>query len=444
MITDIRENWTWREQAREALRPDPPAAPLSTRATVLDAAFAVALMVAALIVAATHPLGFQAVDLHGQHLDPSGVAGGAPPAPVAEPHAVVAVYEPWYRAVLSTLPLALRRRYPLGTFWVVIVASESVHTGATWVNLLACVIAAYSAVTYSRYRVQATASLVLGATAVAIAFRHADPMLPGWSGPFVVMLLAGGLSSISRTWRQRLTDSQERLAELQSAQEDAMRRALEEERSRIASELHDVVTHNVSVMVILAGAARTVLDKAPEEAKRSLLAVESGGRAAMAELRHVMGLLAASSGARPDGEGGTVGSGDELEPQPGLDQLGGLVERVRAAGVDVTVDIADLPPDPLPSGLDLAVYRVVQEALTNTMKHAAGARATVSIGRDGAWLRIEVADGGGLRSPQAATGNGRGLLGMRERLAVYGGTLESGRRIGGGYKITARVPWKTD
>lgn len=152
-----------------------------------------------------------------------------------------------------------------------------------------------------------------------------------------------------------------------------MRRAVEEERARIAAELHDVVTHNVSVMVIQAGAARKVMDAAPERSKEALLAVEAGGRAAMAELRHVMGLLAA-----PD-TGLSDSPADGLEPQPGLGQLDALTERVRAAGTPVNVAMS-LPPDPLPPGVELAAYRVVQEALTNTIKHAPGADASVMIG----------------------------------------------------------------
>jgi signal transduction histidine kinase len=425
--------WTWREQAREALRPDPPGEPPSRRTLLLDALLALVLTVLALAVAADHSIGEQVLPA------PSPLPG-APVAPVAP--LIGEVYEPWWRVAVSTVPLALRRTYPISVFWVVVVSAQSIHSGANWMNLVVCVIAAYGAVTYSRYRVQAVAALVVGAGAVAVAFRHADPMLPGWSGPFVLMLLAGLLSSVARTWRQRLRESRLQVAALEADREAATRRALEEERSRIAGELHDVVTHNVSVMVIQAGAARTVLDRAPEEAKAALLAVESGGRAAMAELRHVMGLLAVTGGAHPDGAGGLTGSGDELEPQPGIGQLAALVERVRAAGTDVEFEISGLPPASLPSGLDLAVYRVVQEALTNTMKHAAGAKASARIDRDGDWLRIEVADSGGERTAQAGTGGGRGLLGMRERLAVYGGTLEAGRRIGGGYRITARIPWQ--
>lgn len=152
----------------------------------------------------------------------------------------------------------------------------------------------------------------------------------------------------------------------------------------------------------------------------------------MAELRHVMGLLAAPDNERLDG----------LEPQPGLDRLGALVERVRAAGTPVSLAVS-LPPDPLPPGVDLATYRVVQEALTNTIKHAPGATSCVTIGYTGDCLEIEIIDTGSVREGPPMDGNGRGLIGLRERLALYGGELTAGPTLTGGYRIKARVPWRS-
>ncbi|MEU4540331.1 histidine kinase [Streptosporangium sp. NPDC023825] len=340
-----------------------------------------------------------------------------------------------FLVALTTLPLAVRRRYPLITFWVVLLAARATHEDATWITVLACAVAAYGAVVHSRHRILAMGGLVCAAGLAGAGFGNITPALPGWMGPFVVLLSVGVFGSFVRFWRRQLGASRHRLAELQEAQENAMRRAVAEERSRIAAELHDVVTHNVSVMVIQAGAARKVMDVEPEQSKQALLAIESGGRAAMAELRNVMGLLAGPGGERLDGPS------DGLEPQPGLDQLDALVERVRAAGVPVSVEVS--PPGPLPPGVDLAAYRVVQEALTNTIKHAAGAAAFVTIGHDGDRLEIEVTDTGGTRSAGPRTGDGRGLIGLRERLAVYGGTLDAGQTAGGGFRIKARVPWRT-
>jgi signal transduction histidine kinase len=338
--------------------------------------------------------------------------------------------------VLTALPLAVRRLYPLITFWTVLAAALATHDDATWITVVAFAIAAYGAVAHSPHRVPAVGGLVLATVLAGVAFRDSVPALPSWLGPFVVVMSAGVAASFVRSWRQRLEAGRRRFADLERAQEEAMRKAVQEERSRIAAELHDVVTHNVNVMVIQAGAARKVMDTAPSRSKQAMLAVEAGGRAAMAELRHVMGLLAGPESERADS------SADGLEPQPGLDQLDSLIERVRAAGVPVSVEISP-PPGPLPPGVELTVYRVVQEALTNTIKHAAGAQASVSIGHRGDWLEIEVTDTGGSRTTRAGDGQGRGLIGLRERLALYGGTLQAGPRSGGGYRITARVPWTT-
>jgi len=241
-----------------------------------------------------------------------------------------------------------------------------------------------------------------------------------------------------------------RMQEMEVEAEETTRRAVESERARIARELHDVVTHNVSVMVVQAGAARKVMASSPDQATEALLAVEASGRAAMAELRQVMGLLTArTDGKGPDRAGPqdkVPGVDPEMEldqadlaPQPSLEQLGTLVGRVRDTGVDVTLDVIG-EPRPVPPGIGLAAYRTVQEALTNTVKHAAGAAARVTVDYDPQALRLEIADTGGTAGPSAATGNGRGLIGLRERLAVYGGRLEAGRRPTGGFRVRAWIP----
>jgi signal transduction histidine kinase len=426
------ERRAWRQQVRDLLSPEPTGAPPSRRAVIADAVLAVVLTVVALL-AATKLNGDTQI-IHMETRPPTPPGPPEPPLPPAFPMPAypdaAAPYTPWPVTVLTTLPLAARRRYPLLTFAVVVCAALFVRENATWITVLAYVVAAYSAITHSRFRAQAMAGLLLAAVLAGVTFRHTDPALPGWSAPFFVLLAAGVLASFVRSWQRRLRASQRRFAELQEAHEEATRRAVEVERARIAAELHDVVTHNVSVMVIQTGAARKVMDTEPEMSKQAMLDVEASGRAAMSELRHVMGLLSASDDERPDG----------LEPQPGLDQLDALVERVRAAGMTVSVAVSP-PPGPLPPGVDLTAYRVVQEALTNTIKHASGAAASVTIGHDGDWLEIEVTDTGGEPGAGPETGDGRGLIGLRERLAVYGGTLEAGRRIGGGYRVKARVPW---
>lgn len=411
---------------------------LSRRALAADVVVAIALTVLAVTAAAQYPAIGAAAQQPGV-IESLRLRAGPPPSPRVLPQSPSELFghplvrlpsheAPAFLVALTALPLAVRRRYPLIVFWVVLVAARATHADATWITVLTCTIAAYGAIVHSRNRVLAMGGLLLAGGLLGAGFGDIAPALPGWMGPFFALLSAGVLGNFVRFWRRRL-------AEMRQEQADAMRRAVAEERSRIAAELHDVVTHNVNVMVIQAGAARSVMDAEPEQSKQALLAIESGGRAAMAELRHVMGLLAGPGGERLDGPA------DGLEPQPGLDQLDALVERVRAAGVPV--DVAVSPPGPLPPGIDLAAYRVVQEALTNTIKHAPGAAASVKIGHGGDWLEIEVADTGGTRRAEPRTGGGRGLLGLRERLAVYGGTLDAGRTAEGGFRIKARLPWRT-
>jgi signal transduction histidine kinase len=334
---------------------------------------------------------------------------------------------PGWIAVAAILPLLVRRRYPLATLMVILgitvlsLHGESPGTDILRVSFYACVIAGYSAAAYSPYRLWSVAALPFAALLYSSFHDLAVPIVPvGWV-PFLVLLPIALAVNGMRTWRERAD-------RLRHERADALREAARQERARIARELHDVVTHNVSMMVIQAGAARKVLDKAPEAARDALLSVEEGGRAALGELRGVMGLLTTVD----DDE-------DALRPQPGLAQLPPLIDRVRDAGIDVTVTTSG-DRCPLPAGLELAAYRVVQEALTNTVKHASGARATVDVAYSPDELRITVTDTGGQPTPQAASSTGRGLAGLRERLAVYGGTLQAAARLTGGYRVQAHLP----
>ncbi|MFD9902784.1 sensor histidine kinase [Streptomyces sp. NPDC059063] len=424
VISELRRGW--RQLLHDVLHTEGKPPLPSRRALRVDGALAVVLTGVSLFVAMRYP-------------DSGPVKVGQdvpmPPEPPAPGHHAV-VEEPslvWPFVMLSALPLAARRRWPLAVFAVVLGATLVMVDDATWMNVVTCVIGAYSAVVHSRHRIRATTGLAVASVLAGVAFRETEPILPGWSSPAVVLLVTGVLATLIRFWQRQLAVSRDRYRQLQREQEDSTRRAVAEERSRIAAELHDVVTHNVSVMVIQAGAARKVMDAAPDQSKAALLAVEAGGRAAMAELRHVMGLLAAPDHESPDG----------LEPQPGLGQLDALVERVRAAGTSVRCAVS-LPPDPPPPGVDLAAYRVVQEALTNTIKHAPGADASVTVRCSEDALEIEVTDtGGSARDSVPADGSGRGLIGLRERLAVYGGELTAGPTLTGGFQVTARVPWRT-
>ncbi|MGA6226008.1 sensor histidine kinase, partial [Streptomyces umbrinus] len=277
-------------QLRDALRPEEKPAPLSRWAVRADVVLAIVLTVVALIVAAQFPgdgparVSAKSEQRTEQRTDRRTEVPPVPPVPPRPPVPGVGVVMPeprtvpWPLVVLSALPLAARRRYPLVTFGIVMGAALPIGDDASWINVLTCVIGAYSAVMYSRYQVRALAGMVVAAVLAGFAFRETDPVLPGWSSPAVVLLVAGVLAGLVRVGGRRLTASRDRFTRLQRDQEEAMRRAVEEERARIAAELHDVVTHNVSVMVIQAGAARKVMDTAPERSKEALLAVEAPPR----------------------------------------------------------------------------------------------------------------------------------------------------------------------
>ncbi|MGH8891425.1 MAG: sensor histidine kinase [Acidothermaceae bacterium] len=363
---------------------------------------------------------------------PLGPAPPVPPGPLLDFGRAPAFADwPCVVAALMTLPLALRRRYPVAALWGVAIASIVLHTGArsddaSVFTFIACVLVAYGAVMYSPYRTLALTSAVAVALLLGTFHDSAVPDITPGFVPFILLLVIGLAANAVNGWKQRLQA-------LEAEQAAATQSAVEFERARIARELHDVLTHNVSVMVVQAGAARKVMDAAPDQAREALLAVEAGGRAAMTELRHVMGLLTMSPDA-PDDAAVT-----DLTPQPGLGQLDELVARVHEAGVEVSVSITGRPIA-LSAGADLAAYRVVQEALTNAVKHAVGSSIAISIDYVENAVQVDVTDTGGTSSSSANSGNGRGLNGLRDRLALYGGTLYAGRRPTGGYRVTAEIP----
>jgi signal transduction histidine kinase len=363
--------------------------------------------------------------------------------------------------ILTAAPLALRRVFPLAAFWTILAAVFGTYYGrtygATLITFLIVAFAAYSAVVHSRFRGAALLSMPL-ATVLVIAL-FADPALPvpARATPLLIFIPIMIVGDAVHRWARRAGDSGARLRRAQAEHEAATRRALALERARLAGELHDVVTHNVSMMVVLAGAARQVLCDDPAEAIKALRAVESSGRTAMIELRHLLGLLSPPPGtADADGPAGlpsapldagsSPASAAGLAPQPGLDELREMVDRVVTAGLPVELHITGTPRD-LPPGLGLAVFRVVQEALTNVIKHAGKPQTEVRLDYEPAALVVEVADGGrpipaAGPAPDASIprGAGMGLLGLRERVALYGGELAAGPRPGGGWLVKARMP----
>ena len=345
--------------------------------------------------------------------------------------------------VLVAAPLVFRRRYPLSTLWVVLLTATMVaeYPDALRLSFYVCVIAAYSAAVYSPYRVLALLSLPV--TALLMSELQEDAPQPALGGainvvpqgavPFLILAPIAVAAWGLRTLQARADAEQARVSALERESAEAVRHATEQERARIARELHDVVTHNVSVMVIQAGAARKVLEASPGQAREALLSVEASGRAAMTELRHVMGLLT------------TDGETTDLAPQPGMAELESLVGRVRDAGLPVELVVTGPSETVLPDGVVLAGYRVVQEGLTNVVKHAAGASAGVRVDYGADQLSIEITDTGGRQPPSADAdaGSGRGLIGLRERVALYGGTLRAAPLVRGGYRLEAVIPLAT-
>jgi signal transduction histidine kinase len=240
---------------------------------------------------------------------------------------------------------------------------------------------------------------------------------------FVITIWLFGLYAGTR--HRYLEGLEERAERAERERDQQARMAASAERARIARELHDVVAHNVSVMVVQADGAGYALDRDPEQARQAVRAISKTGRAALAEMRRLVGVL------RDDEHPDT-----DYTPQPGLDQL---EELVRGSGVPARLVVAGAPGE-LPEGQQLAVYRIVQEALTNALKHGGpGARALVELDFDGPELVVRVTDDG--RGGAAPRGDGgHGLIGMRERVGMYGGAVTAGPRPGGGYEVLARLP----
>lgn len=381
-------------------------------------------------------LGVVSVWLTVQYGDAVHVSAerSVPPWGDVSPDTTVAVEPDWRqlaRDSLTNLVIALaligRRRLPLACFAVQFGAVLGLDPDGNVITLVAVLIGAYSLAVHGRSAVLSIGTLVATGVITAVVETDTWPRLPGWAGIFALLLPVGLTGVAIRAGRGQVRASDERAESLRREQEVTTRLAVAEERARIARELHDVVSHHVSVMTIQAGAAGKVLDAEPDLARGALAAIEASGRQTMTELRHLLGVLA------PDP------AEDLLHPQPGLDQLDALVAGVRRAGQPVSVRRTAAE---LPRAMDLTAYRVVQEALTNALRYAPGAATRVDISTEPpADLVIEVTnDEPPPGAERAAAGSGAGLLGLAERLRIYGGTLECGRRLGGGFRVRARIP----
>ncbi len=345
--------------------------------------------------------------------------------------------------LLQTLPLAARRIWPVAvfaiTFGALVVHALVVQNAYS--APIGSLIALYTVAQMLDRRRSGLVTAFAGVVFLLVSIYKG--LLPvGLSGVIqteLALLAVWTLGTWSRERRVYLVTVEARASRLEREREERDARAVTEERERIARELHDVVTHHVSVIVIQAGAALRALDRRPDDARTAVAAIDATGRLALADMRRMLGILGS-----PDPVGELVGAGDTtsdpLAPMPGFDRLGELLEQVRAAGlpVELTVEGEARPLDP---GIELSAYRIIQEALTNSLKHASGASAQARVAYRPAELEIEVSDRGGAggRGIGVPGESGRGLIGMRERVAVFGGRFEAGP-VPGGFRVSATLP----
>ena len=334
-------------------------------------------------------------------------------------------------SLLWTLPLLLRHRFPFAApaFVFAVQAASSIayppafggyETGGASMFLAFWVVGAYNE------RSQAIAGAAIGVASIAVTAQR-DVRLDAIDA-LLISFIAVGVCLVAFALRRRAERAvrlERRAALLEREREERASAAVAAERARIARDLHDVIAHSVSVMTVQAGAARLLLDEEPERARKPLLAVEETGRQALAEMRRLFGIVRGNEGEAT------------LAPQPSLTHLGALLEEASKAGLPVELTVEGEPGD-LPPGIDLAAYRIVQEALTNARKHGGPAPTHVAVRYQREELDLEIMNDG--RASANGESGGHGLIGMRERVALYGGELEAGPRAGGGFAVRARLP----
>jgi signal transduction histidine kinase len=329
----------------------------------------------------------------------------------------------------ASVPYYFRRHAPLAVLLVsevavVVLTARQYETAAAPAILL---VGVYTVAAWSRRRDRALAvvAMSIGLTVVAVVG------IPGSNGadtayPFITYVAAYLFGSTVRNRRLYSEELEARADALERDRDHEAQRAVAEERLRIAQELHDVVAHSMGVIAVQAGVGSHVLETDPEEAKRSLDAISHTSRSTLVEIRRLLGVLRDDTGAA-------------YAPAPSLADLDRLVAEVEGVGLAVEVRTEGTRRE-LPPGVDFTAYRIVQEALTNVLKHAGQARATVTVGYEQPALTLEVADDGRGVNGNGAPG-GHGVIGMRERVAVYGGSFDAGPRRGGGFRVAVRLPY---
>jgi signal transduction histidine kinase len=326
-------------------------------------------------------------------------------------------------ALLAVGPLALvaRHRYPVPVLWVCLAATLASASGLPHVSFIVAFFVA--AIAGKRY----PAWLALAVSYVWVLWIA--PLAYGYGIPSVndMLLLAGWLLALAIA-AEATRIRAERAAATRASRQIDQRRHQSEERLRVARDLHDVIGHNISLINVQASMGLDLMDSQPEQARAALIAIKSASKEALEELRTMLTTLRRDDDVAP------------RSPAPGLDSLPELIELTRAAGLSVEVEITG-KASPLPSAVQLATYRIIQESLTNVARHAGRARVTVRVTYDDADVRVEIDDDGTARSGGAAAiGTGSGITGMRERATALGGDLSAGFRHGGGFRVSARLP----
>jgi signal transduction histidine kinase len=343
--------------------------------------------------------------------------------------------------VWMCVPLAARRQHPVAVFSALVAAGGlQVLLFGPMGSDVAVLVGLYTLAAYRPRRIALPGLLVtLLGSAIALAKWAPAPAVRDWWmlgevlavfwGPALTAWLLGDMIRWRRSYYREL---EERAARLERERDAQAQIAAAAERARIARELHDVVAHNVSVMVVQADGASYAMSSSPDRAREALAAISATGRQALAEMRSLLGVLRSASEPLP-------ASGAELAPQPGIEQLSELLARARATGLPVSFTVEGVPRQ-LPRGTALTAYRVVQESLTNARKHGgAGVTATVTLRFCEQEVAIIVTDDG-QASQQGGDGQGHGLIGMRERAELFGGTVTAGPRPGGGYRVMVTLP----
>jgi signal transduction histidine kinase len=332
-----------------------------------------------------------------------------------------------------SLPFLTRTRYPFGaplavcaSVGVLTVINSTTAANNLTMPFVAAMAAAVSfgLIPERRHAVAGWAAIV--ATAALVGYK-AGSAFSDFFWTMLILTLAWFFGAALGTRTEQARELQQRVDVVERERAVAAERAASEERARIARELHDVVAHSVSVMVVQVSGVRRLLQNGQEREREALLLVEQAGRQALAEMRKMLGVM------RTGDEGPAVA----LTPQPGLEHVERLIAQVEEAGLPVTLRIEGDRPE-LSPGVDLSAYRIVQEGLTNALKHGNGARAEVLIRYVDSRVQLEIADNG--PGHDTTDGLGHGLVGMRERVALYGGTLEAGPRDGGGFLLRAELP----